>query len=355
VQSASDKRIVWILFDELSYKLAFENPPPTIGLPNFRELRSHSVSFGNLQAGGVFTDRIVPTLIAGEQIDAIRSNEEDRKLSYFSSKQSRWLPFDQNKSLFGLAHSAGWNVGVEGWYNPYCRMFSSVLDACSWEPGEVDSLPLETVGASEQNSSLTNAGILVRAILLEHSPGAQQGAARRADVYSRLMTRARDLIGNRQINFVFIHLSVPHPPGFFDRKTHKMCACGNYIDNLVLADDTLGELLKQIDQSGYTSQTTLIVSSDHSWRVPIWRGRLSWTSEEEQLSQGRFDTRPVFLVHFPGQRSSVDVLGPLPELIEHDMIQAMLENKIGTPESLVSFLHPAQPPQGSADPASGKP
>jgi hypothetical protein len=159
------------------------------------------------------------------------------------------------------------------------------------------------------------------------------------------MTKTEKLIQDEKINFVFIHLSVPHPPGFYDRKTHQLCICGNYLDNLVLADDTLGQLLKEVNRSRGTDQTTIIISSDHSWRVPLWRGWLFWTPEEERISQGRFDTRPVFLVHFPGQQSAIDITAPQPELIEHDIIASMLQNKLQSPDDLMSFLHNSRPAQ----------
>jgi membrane-anchored protein YejM (alkaline phosphatase superfamily) len=159
------------------------------------------------------------------------------------------------------------------------------------------------------------------------------------------MTHAAQLIKNDKLDFVFIHLPVPHPPGFYDRNTHRLCACGNYLDNLVLADDTMGELLKAINQTHEADQTTLIISSDHSWRVPIWEVRTFWTPEEERISQGQYDSRAVFLIHFPGQTSAVDVPQTYSEVFEHDIIASMLQNKTNSPDDLVSVLHQPKPSQ----------
>jgi membrane-anchored protein YejM (alkaline phosphatase superfamily) len=153
------------------------------------------------------------------------------------------------------------------------------------------------------------------------------------------MQNASDLIRNDRTRFVFIHLPIPHPPGIYDRRAHKLSEGGDYIDNLVLADDTLGALLQQIDQTPNASQTTLIVSSDHSWRVPMWRLGPDWTDEEEQISRGRFDQRPVFLIHFPGQNSASEVNTAMPEISEHYIITAMLNNEMNRPEQLDAFLH----------------
>src|SRR6185437_2705173 len=142
------------------------------------------------------------------------------------------------------------------------------------------------------------------------------------------MKQAGSMIQDGRMRFVFIHLPLPHPPGYFDRKTHRICECGNYLDNLVLSYDTLGLLLDQIKSTPWARDTTVIVSSDHSWRVPLWDGVPGWTAEEQRVSQGKFDTRPVFIVHFPGQDASDDVSVPTPELVEHDLVNAMLSDKI---------------------------
>jgi hypothetical protein len=198
------------------------------------------------------------------------------------------------------------------------------------------------MGASEDKSVLVNAQILATAFLTARSPSEAEVAAPRIRAYRNLLTRAKDLIRNGEVDFIFIHLSVPHPPGFYNRKTHELCACGNYIDNLELADDSLGQLEEEIKHSPQAAQTTLIVSSDHSWRVPLWRGHNYWTPEEERVSQGEFDRRPVFLVHFPGQKSAIDIAEPESELIEHDIIASILQNKLQSPGDLVSFLPSAQ-------------
>ena len=159
--------------------------------------------------------------------------------------------------------------------------------------------------------------------------------------YQELMAGSRLLLQNDRIHFVFLHLPVPHPPGLYNRATHQLCACGNYIDNLVLADVTLGQLLDQVDRMPDKDRTTVIVSSDHSWRVPLWNQTEFWTPEESQVSQGRFDERPVFMVHFPGQTTDSSVSQAMPELVEHDLIASMLEGKVNSPDTFNTALQKA--------------
>jgi hypothetical protein len=82
----------------------------------------------------------------------------------------------------------------------------------------------------------------------------------------------------------------------------------------------------------------VIVSSDHSWRISLYRNVDFWSKEEERASGGRFDDRPVLLIHFPDQNSGNGVNTSLPELVEHDIIADMLLGKINNSEDLTAFL-----------------
>jgi hypothetical protein len=59
------RRIVWILFDELSYAQAFESRDSSLRLPNFDWLRDRSTSFSQLSPVGYYTARVVPSFLAG--------------------------------------------------------------------------------------------------------------------------------------------------------------------------------------------------------------------------------------------------------------------------------------------------
>jgi hypothetical protein len=336
LHSNSKQRIIWILFDELSYDQTFDHRFPGIKLPNFEQLHSVSFSFSNLNPAGFYTNRIIPSLFLGRRIDRIRSTL-DGDLWYYDEPQHRWLAYDPNATLFGIARRNGWSSGIEEWDFPYCRILASVLNTCSWEPSGI--LPVEIYGASEDKSVLANAAVLPHEFLARLT---NQTATfiNNKDIqeYRDMMTHTHALIENDQVRFVFLHLNVPHPPGIYDRQRHMLRAGGNYLDNLVLADDTMGALLQEIDASPSASQTTVIVSSDHSWRIPYWRHGIFWSDEDERASGGHFDDRPVLLIHFPGQSSGNVVNSALPELLEHDIIADMLRGRINNPAELTVFL-----------------
>jgi hypothetical protein len=335
-----NKRIIWILFDELSYDQTFDHPAFGVELPNFDRLRSESVSFNHLSPIGLSTDRIIPSLFLGRRINQIQSTV-DSNLSYKDESRNLWVPYDPNATLFALAQKNGWTAGIAGWYNPYCRMLASVLNACSWEPEDINPLPIEQRGASEDKTVLANAATLWSAFPVKAGQQTAMASSGHILGYRNVMARSGALIQNDPVRFIFLHFPLPHPPGMYDRRHRVLRPGGTYLDNLVLADETLGKLEQEIDATPSAGQTTLIVSSDHSWRISMW-AHSSWSAEEERASGGHFDDRPVLLIHFPGQTSNTEVTSATSELLEHDIIAGMLEGKIGNPEDLMAFLaqHP---------------
>jgi hypothetical protein len=331
-------RIIWILFDELSQSLIFDHPRTSQQFTAFQSLHSHSVVFTNIRPIGYQTGRIIPSILAGQTISDEKGTLNG-ELLVKDSAQGTWHLFNPDSTLFADAAAQGWKPGVAGWYLPYCRVFKSLLASCSWKTP--DKLPLENLGVSERSTMPENALTIPFAFFASLAiPGRARNKEiqDRIDDYQTLMGEAKDLIQNQQIQFVFIHLPTPHPPGFYDRRTHRLCDCGNYLDNLTLADDSLAALTGEIARTTAASETTLIVSSDHSWRVPTWESLPHWTSEEGSVSQGIFDPRPVFLIHFSGQQSALEIQGSMDELIEHDIVRSMLRGQVTSPSTLLAEL-----------------
>ena len=332
-------RIVWILFDELSYKLALVKPPPGQHFRILERLHSESVSFGNLEPVGQLYRSGYP-IPAGEAADPANPQHTAGPARVQEQGRKDWVAYDASHTLFATAQAYGWSPGVVGWSIPYCRIFAGFLPRCFWQPGVAGELSFEP-WVARGDSMLSDAWGLPRAFLAEAHSSRQADAKRLEAAINddrELMEQMQLTLGDERIHFVYLHLPVPHAPGVYNRRTHAWCACGNYLDNLTLADDLLGTLLKEIDATSGADATTVIVSSDHSWRVPLWQHTMYWSAEEERVSGGRFDPRPVFMIHFAGQRSGSEVLEPLPELVEYDILSGMLQGKIAGPDDVRALV-----------------
>ncbi len=329
------RRIVWLLFDELSYDQSFEHPYAGVTLPVLDQLKGESLSFEALRPAGYFTERVIPSLFLGHVIEDLRSDLEGRAIVKLSG-ESGWRGFDGRQTLFMDARQAGWTTGVVGWHNPYCRILAGELDSCFWRPA------IGQLGALAPYGSFWDSALEpVRGKLLQLAHKDNLHRQDHEDDLRLLMQHAEMLIQNENIRFVFIHLPIPHPPGIYDRKTGQMRAGGTYIDNLALADRSLGDLISALNRTASASKTTLVICSDHSWRVPIWRGAPGWTKEEEAASQGRFDPRPVLMIHFPGQSSEIGITESFNEIVLHDILLQMLRGNLNSPPELTTWLQSA--------------
>jgi hypothetical protein len=159
--------------------------------------------------------------------------------------------------------------------------------------------------------------------------------------YRKILREGKALIQDPDIRLAFIHMSVPHPPGLVRNPTVTGPDAFDYLGNLILADQTLAQFLNLLASSPAAADTVLIVSSDHSWRVPRWRGP-GWTKAEERATNGGFfDPRPVLMVRFPdqgGQFKAERIDRPESEMIEHRLLLDLIDGKVRTPEDWIATL-----------------
>ncbi|MFL6428870.1 MAG: hypothetical protein ACJ71S_11550 [Acidobacteriaceae bacterium] len=328
--SASSPRIVWILMDELSYDQVFDHRQPDVALPNFDNLARSSLRFSAIQPVGKFTEEVLPALLLGKPVAVLRKPYPGPP-SYRSTPGGSWQQFSEYDSIFGDAHSLGWTSGIAGWYNPYCRLFPDVVNRCFWqysEPGHFDlaSSLKSTSSVTENIAAMAPFRVKIQAVM--HRPMLAGNQLHRDD-YISLMAQARNLLNDSRIRFAFVHLPVPHPPGIYDRRRHIFVDRGTYLGNLVLADQSLEALREVIQSTPGAANTTLIVSSDHSWRTSWWRGSGDWSAEAERVTHGgEFDDRPVLMVHLPGSDSSQVVSKPVSVLIVHDILESLLRGQL---------------------------
>lgn len=142
--------------------------------------------------------------------------------------------------------------------------------------------------------------------------------------YEALMEQARKLLSQPGFDFVFIHLSVPHPSAFYNRRTKEFGPGGSYLDGLALADLALGDLLDEMESSSQWLQTSVVISGDHSFRVPLYWPTRFWTLEDERATHGVFDDRPLLLIHKAGQQLPETVNTPTPLMVVHSALEEML-------------------------------
>jgi len=319
---AAHPRIVWVVMDELSYRQAFEHRVPDLQMPNFDALRNQSVLYTHVQPVAYWTDVAITSMMAGEPLD-------DQRSSYWGVVQFRdaneetWHQWNPQATVLGEAEDAGWNVALAGWWNPYCKLFRGMLQSCFWSSASPYSptRPWYSVAKNMETA-------FVYPLKAWSQP--PQLAARMRENY-RLLNNGLADIDDDRMDFVFLHIAVPHYPFVFDRHTGRDDPSNghSYQDGLALADRQLGQIMAEVEKSPRWQNTTVILDGDHSWRTNLWVSEAGWTAEDAATAGDKFDDRPVLLVHAPGQSTPQTVDAPTPLLHVHDIVQSVV--KTGKP------------------------
>ena len=130
-------RLIWIVFDELAYKPAFETRDPSLKLPNFDRLRSESTLYTDVTPIAYNTTRVVPSLQLGRAVTKAVYTSDNRFLVR-TEDSPHWQPFDVNASLFGMAKQRGMATSIVGWYIAYCPIFAGAANECYWSNDDTE-------------------------------------------------------------------------------------------------------------------------------------------------------------------------------------------------------------------------
>ncbi len=160
------------------------------------------------------------------------------------------------------------------------------------------------------------------------------------DDYRELSAAADKLLEDSSIDFVFLHLPVPHPGGIYDRKTSSFSHNNSsYIDNLALADKSLAHLRQLLERNGTWDSSAVIVMGDHSWRTTLlWSKSYAWTPEDQAASHGgQFDDRPAYIVKMPYQRTPARIDSRFAAIHTRALLDGIIDGRLKTSEDLAAW------------------
>ena len=338
-------RVVWLLFDEMDQRMTFSSRPSTVHLPEMDRLRSQAFYASNAYPPAATTFLSMPALLSGQLVSGFKPLDADELMITFAGTEEavRW---STQPNVFSKAREAGFSSAVAGWYLPYCRMITDTLTSCSWQ---VLVGPLDDRGMTVPECMRSQIHTVVAEIPFAGQLGLTrrmmtQGHARltrekHLDAYLTILHDAKKAATDPDLDLVLVHWPIPHTPGIYDRsKDDFVLGKGsNYLDNLELMDRTLGEVRRSMEDTGTWETTTVLVTSDHSWRTPMLRRQSFWTSEEAAFAN-RIDHRVPFLLKMAGQKEAMTYEPAFNTVLTHDLLLALLRGKVCTPNSVVSWI-----------------
>jgi Sulfatase len=344
---AGRPRIIWILFDELSYEQVYERRFPGLQLPSFDALAAQSTVFTHTVPAGIFTGDVLPSLMTGEPVDATRASSDGKELSIHNSESGAWQRVEEHDTVFQDALNLDYGTAVAGWYNPYCRILPDVLDRCFWTfsfAAQNTMLPRATLVTNLmrplQYFVRSGFGYRFASLFLQLSEMNDVRSKQHIFDYLALSNAADRILDDPSAGFTFLHLPVPHPEGIYDRTTDTFALRhSSYLDNLALTDKLLGHIRSKLEQSGQWGGSTIVIMADHSWRTQLfWKNMPEWTKEEQIASRGgEFDDRPAYIVKLPGERTGARIDAPFAALNTRRLLDALLSQKIRSKEELSAW------------------
>jgi Sulfatase len=341
-------RIIWVVLDELSYQQIYVDRFQGLQLPAFDALANEATLFTHpIPASipidtNIRTEKILPSLMTGKPVDDLNATAAGQ-LSIHNPDTGAWQSFDQHGTVFQDALNDGYRTAVAGWYNPYCRLLPAVLDHCVWAFGDNPQsgmLPGGTLASNLPQPILSF--VMSRGLprsLQRFLPKNPSDPELHIADYQNLSDAADKILRDPSLDFVFLHLPVPHPGGIYNRKTGQLTTGpSTYIDNLALADKYLAHLRSTLEQSGQWDSSTVVIMGDHGWRIMEWNGAAEWTTEEQNASHGgRFDNRPAYIVKLAGQQKGTRIDTPFHALNTRKLLDALLTQNIRSADDLSTW------------------
>lgn len=319
------RRTVVLLFDELDYRLAFEGRSPGLRVGEFDRFAASSFRATQVRSTADRTLRAVPAMLTGRVVDEAVLDPRNRLWVRFRGDED-FQDLATAGTLFRYVGQRGGRVAVVGAWLPYCTLLPErwrcwqvpLLNdgGGGWDgPRPQDrTTVLEAVG--RQVLHVVRGAPLV-------SLWAQEDPER---WYRRLMSAAVEAVTDPEADLVWVHVPLPHPPWIFDRSQQRVAySRGGYEDNLVLADRTLGELRRAMDEAGLWRESTVVVTSDH------------WYREQESD-----DRRVPLMVRFPGEEAWEYGVPEEITVVFH-VVRAVAEGQVRSAPGLARWLDARRP------------
>jgi len=325
--TVSRPHLLWMIFDELDYRLAFVDRDPTVQLPELDRLKSEAFFATHAFPPSRRTPTSLPMLLTGTHIDDVIPVGH-ASLLLKPADGSPPFPLDSAETVFSAARRMGLNSALVGWYLPYGRILGGQVNSCFWTPAAFtirNSADWHSLPAAMRDEART----LFETGLLYSALGKSLLATAHARDYHEMFAATQTALGNSDNNLVFVHFGIPHFPFFYNRfkgdDSGGLRTIDGYLDQLVLVDRTFGALRRQMEANGTWNGTTVLLTSDHFYR-------------SAQALDGNSDSRIPFLLKLPGQTAPLVYDRPFGTISSKALLLAIASGTVATPQDVAAWL-----------------
>jgi hypothetical protein len=335
--STFKKRIVWIIFDELDYKVVFAKRPESLQIPELERFSKESFSATRAYPPASQTKLSIPALTTGRLVaETQEKGIADLQLRFENSKEfMSW----KAENIFAKLNKLGGTSGVVGWYHAYCRLFSDDLTRCLTDYTYTFPFLLVSKHPDSLIGSMTH--YFYRVAYERYLPRTRYYI----ELIQNINDKAGELAVDEGISLALLHYPVPHGPFVYNHKSGEFAenARANYFDSVALVDRTLGDLRKRMEREKVWDKTIVIITSDHWWRRdPGKIKEFLLTDEERSIVSEEMDYRVPFMIKTVGNEGESDP--PLVydsefnTVLTQDLILKMLKGEISSKRDIERFL-----------------
>ena len=338
-ETQPNRRVIWIVFDELDQALISAARKNNTNLVDLEKLAEQSLVAENAYAPNNRTQESIPALLTGVLLtEAFTISPNGLMLKPLDGTGS--FMFGHGGDVFSALQDRGINSGIAGWYHPYCRIFQGRVANCVWSPlASPDCSSIDRFKSCSKQvlfRALEKVPLITR--IFPDLPGINfelLGETREVQIERNqfLNTKVQEMLSNPNLGLVFFHSSVPHLPliGRADEEGDI-----TYYSSLEIVSETIRTVRNTLESTGQWENTVLIVSSDHAYRFKRLRDFRQLSEKERNDSM--VDTRIPFIIKFAGQNSRIDYEPRINTIVTKRLILDILDNKIRDAGELVKWL-----------------
>jgi hypothetical protein len=322
-QTPADNVYLFV-FDEWPYAYSFSPEGQVLPLmPKLAAAAQTMCVFSDCHSPGCHTYASMSRLICQRTERVV---VKDPSLVFWTG--SEFLRPAEVDNLFTQARARGYRTYMVGWYLPYPALLGSSVDFVR------STLYYDQLGDAPWQRAKTFCWDA--AIQLLGEPTAQRtiGGSDILHNYSVVWQNQTLLEYTQAVladprpcgQFAIFHLPLPHYPFCYGPQGVKPLNVGYdrwspeaLQEQLVYLDQVIGQILEQIRAAGKEANSTVILTSDHSWRCDPQLRRY-WS---DGAGLGRAQTHVPLLIRFPGQTGPVLVDAPFSTVNLQRLLEAV--------------------------------
>ena len=348
---AGAPRFIWIIFDEMDQRIAFDECQVSLELPELDRLRGESLEARRATQTAGFTGLAMPILISGRSYRESEIKGASR-LDVLPEDSSERLNWGDEHTAFHRIHEMGINAALSGWYHPYCRIFGDQFINCfATATSHAGRALLREQHASQEGVwrmigmlfqlQLENIKDLYRFDGTSGSENLKDAYLQRQQQqeYFQIRDHAYADAVDPRIGFVMLHFPAPHMYAIYNRwrRDFTLDPSLDYLDNLALVDRTVGELRAKLEAAGLWDRTSILITADHGFRPQMWRGHYGWTQNMERISEHSSQHVP-FILKLAGKHDHLVLDRPFSNIVSSDVATAVLSGRISTAADAANWI-----------------